>query len=72
MRIEITPRLSTLGNPANGLVNFQELTITVDAKLGEWLDLGAMVGRHGEIQRAILESAAMDSGEQRTVRLKIE
>lgn len=72
VRIEITPRLSTLGNPATDLVNFQELTTTVDAKLGEWLDLGAMVGRHDEIQRAILESATTDTGEQRTVRLKIE
>ncbi len=72
VRIEITPRLSTLENPATGLVNFQELATTVDAKLGEWLDLGAIVDQHGEIQRAILESAAGDTGEQHTFRIKIE
>jgi hypothetical protein len=72
VRIEITPRLSTLENPSTGLVNFQELTTTVEAKLGEWIDLGAMLGNGNDVQRAILESAATVSGEQRTVRLKIE
>ena len=72
VRIEITPRLSTLDNPATGLVNFQELTTTVEMKLGEWIDLGAMLGSGNDVQRAILESAATESGEQRSVRLKIE
>lgn len=72
VRVEITPRLSTLENPATGLANFQELTTTVEAKLGEWIDLGAILSGGNEIQRAILKSAATESGEQRTVRLKIE
>ena len=72
VRVEITPRLSTLENPATGLANFQELTTTVEAKLGEWIDLGAILSGGNEIQRAILESAATESGERRTVRLKIE
>ena len=72
VRVEITPRLSTLDNPATGLVNFQELTTTVETKLGEWIDLGALLGSGNDVQRAILESAATESGEQRSVRLKIE
>ena len=72
VRIEITPRLSTLDNPATGLVNFQKLTTTVETKLGEWIDLGAMLGSGNDVQRAILESAATESGERRSVRLKIE
>lgn len=72
VQIEITPRLSTLKNPSTGLADFQELTTTVEAKLGEWIDLGAILGHRDEVQRAILESAAAESGERRTVRLKIE
>ncbi len=72
VRIEITPRLATLQDPATGLANIQELTTTVDARLGQWIDLGAILGRRDEVGRAILESTAVQSGERRTVRLKIE
>jgi hypothetical protein len=97
--MEITPRLSTLRNPATGIADFdadhpwsapcgratrvqirsgricqdfQELTTTVEVKLGEWNDLGAILGHRNEIDRAILESATTESGERRTIRLKIE
>ncbi len=70
--VEITPRLSSLRNPATGLADFQELSATVETKLGEWLDLGEILGNRGEVQRAILESATTASGERRRVRLKIE
>jgi len=72
VRVEITPRLATLQNPATGLADFQELATTVDVRLGEWIDLGAIVGDHDEVGRAILDSSAMQTGERRTVRLKIE
>lgn len=70
--VEITPRLSTLQNPATGLVNFQGLATTVEVKRGEWLDLGKILGQRSQIQKAILESASTDSDERRTVRIKIE
>jgi type II secretory pathway component GspD/PulD (secretin) len=70
--VEITPRLSSLRNPATGLADFQELSTTVETKLGEWLDLGEILENRGEVHRAILESATTSSGERRTVRLKIE
>lgn len=72
VRLEITPRLSTFRDPAIGLANFQALSTTIEAKLGEWIDLGAILGNRGEIDRAILESGSAASGESRTVRLKIE
>ena len=72
VRMEIMPRLSSLRNPATGLADFQELATTVEVKLGEWIDLGAIFGSRDEIQRAILESATTQAGERRTVRLKIE
>lgn len=97
--MEITPRLSTLRDPASGLADFdadhsrsapcgraarvqirsgqicqdfQELTTAVEVKLGEWIDLGTILGQRHEIDRAILESATTESGERRTIRLKIE
>jgi type II secretory pathway component GspD/PulD (secretin) len=70
--VEITPRLSSLRNPATGLADFQELSTTVETKLGEWLDLGEILGNRDEVHRAILESANTTSGERRTVRIKIE
>jgi len=72
VRMEITPRLSTLRDPATGLADFQELSTTVEVRLGEWIDLGTILGQRNEIDRAILESAATESGERRTIRLKIE
>lgn len=70
--VEITPRLSSLRNPAVGLVDFQELSTAVETKPGEWLDLGEIPGNRDEVHRAILESTATTSGERRTVRIKIE
>ncbi|WP_172426013.1 hypothetical protein [Sulfuricaulis limicola] len=70
--VEITPRLSSLRDPATGLADFQELSTTVETKLGEWLDLGEILGNRGEVERAILESASTSAGEHRTVRIRIE
>jgi type II secretory pathway component GspD/PulD (secretin) len=72
VRMEITPRLSTLRDSATGLADFRELSTTVEIRLGEWIDLGTILGHRNEIDRAILESAATESGERRTIRLKIE
>lgn len=72
VRMEITPRLSTLRDPATGLADFQELSTTVEVRLGEWINLGTILDHRNEIDRAILESAATESGERRTIRLKIE
>jgi len=72
IRLEIVPRLSTLENPEIGLARFQELATTVTVKFGEWFDLGEIATANDEIQRAILESGAVRSGEHRTVLLKVE
>jgi len=59
VRMEITPRLSTLRDPATGLTNYQELATTVEAKLGEWIDLGTILGHRNEIDRASSVAAAV-------------
>lgn len=72
VELEIAPRLSFVGNRGIQDVRFQELGTTVSAKLGEWVDLGGMTSGRDEISRAIFETASTQSGERRTVRLKVE
>lgn len=72
VQLEITPRLSSLADPATGLANFQELRTTVSARLGEWVDLGAIQGGGEDVRRAIVESATAGSAEQRTVWIRVE
>lgn len=70
--LEITPRLASRQSPGTEIVNYQELSTVVETKRGEWLDLGQILGSRGEIERAILDSAATSSGERRTVRIKVD
>ena len=72
VQLDIMPRLSSLADPASGLANFQELRTTVNVRLGEWIDLGAISGAGENIRRAIVESATAGSAEQRTVWIKVE
>lgn len=72
VQLDITPRLATVADPARGLINFHELRTTVHARLGEWVDLGQVVGVHSEINRAILDSRTTEGVEQQTILLKIE
>lgn len=72
VQLEITPRLSSLADPAAGLANFQELRTTVNVRLGEWIDLGGISGAGENVRRAIVESATAGDTEQRSVWLKVE
>jgi len=72
VQLEITPRLSALADPSTGLANFQELRTTVNVRLGEWIDLGAISGAGENVRRAIVDSAVSDRAEQRSVWLRVE
>lgn len=72
VQLDITPRLSSLADPATGLANFQELRTTVNVRLGEWIDLGAISGAGENVRRAIVESATAGDDEQRSVWVKVE
>ncbi len=72
VQLDITPRLSSLADPASGLANFQELRTTVMVRPGEWIDLGAISGAGENVRRAIVESATAGSAEQRSVWIKVE
>jgi hypothetical protein len=69
--LEITPRLAG-PNTADGTLRFQELQTTVTARLGEWIDLGSVVGQTSDVHRAILQSGSTQSGERASVALKVE
>lgn len=72
VELEIAPRLSFVGSEGVQDVRFQELRTTVSTRLGEWVDLGGMTSGRDEISRAIFETASTQSGERRTVRLRVE
>jgi hypothetical protein len=72
VELEISPRLSFVGNRGIQDVRFQELRTTVSVKLGEWVELGGINSARDEVSRAIFETASTQSGEQRVVRLKVE
>ena len=72
VQLEVTPRLSSLADPATGLANFQALRTTVNVRLGEWVDLGGIQGVGEDVRRAVAESAVADSSERRSVWIKVE
>ncbi len=71
VQLEIAPRLSAPGRN-DGAFQFHELRTTVTARLGEWIDLGALTGQSSKVHRAILQSARDDTRERITVLLKVE
>lgn len=71
VQLEITPRL-TSPRSAEGTYRFQELRTTVTARLGEWIDLGLLLGETSDVNRAILQSARSQANERATIALKVE
>jgi len=71
VELEITPRL-TSPRSADGTFRFQELRTTVTIRLGEWIDLGVLLGETSDVNRAILNSARSQANERATVALKVE
>lgn len=70
--LEITPRLASLQDPATGLANFQELATTVTLKLGDWIDLGAILSTHDTVSNAIPESGADSAADRWTILVRVE
>jgi len=72
VELEIAPRLSFIGNRGTQVVNFQELRTTVSVRLGEWVDLGGATVSRDDVSSAIWSTASTQSGERRTIMLKVE
>jgi hypothetical protein len=71
VELEITPRLSNTRD-AEGTYRIQELRTTVTAHLGEWIDIGLVLGETSDANRAILQSAQTQGSERSTIALKVE
>ena len=71
VQLEITPHL-TSPRSADGTYRFQELRTTVTARLGEWIDLGLILGESSDVSRAILNSARSQTSERATISMKVE
>ena len=72
VQLDITPRVARLSDPRHAIVDFRELATTVTARLGEWIDLGQILGTNSEVNRAILQRDTARSDEQWRVLLKVE
>lgn len=70
--LEITPRLAFRGERGDQEVMFQELTTSVRAPLGEWVDLGGTIEHRHEVHRAILGRRAETASDRRALRVKVE
>jgi type II secretory pathway component GspD/PulD (secretin) len=70
--LDITPRLAFRGEGGTEDVHFQELTTTVRAPLGAWVDLGGSVEQHSQVHRAILSRRTETGGRGGSLRVKVD
>lgn len=68
--LEITPRLTELHH--SGIVDFTELSTTIQVHPGEWVDLGGMLANRDEVSRAILDSASGSGDSSTQLRVKVQ
>ncbi len=70
--LEITPRLAFLSDQGSQLVTFSELSTRVSVKIGEWVDLGGVLGNASQVGRMILGSSASQSQEQSSLQVRVD
>lgn len=72
VRIQITPRFAFSGNGSTQPVDFQELSTTVNARLGEWVDVGGSAETDSQVTRAILGRSAASGGTGTRVLIRVD
>lgn len=72
VEIEITPKLSFHAGHMIQPVTFYELRSAVLVDIGEWVDLGSVLGISNSVARAILDSGTTQASQGYTVMLKVE
>jgi type II secretory pathway component GspD/PulD (secretin) len=70
--LTLTPKLASLADPAIGLSNFQELSTHIHAKLGEWVDLGAVMNQRDAVSHTILSQDTDTASDRWTILVKVE
>ena len=70
VELEITPTFSSLQQ--NGRIEFEQLSSTVRAQRGEWVNLGGMMQDKDEVSRAILTSSSAQSSQNNQLFIRVE
>lgn len=70
--IEVTPQFSFTSNHGSRAVDFQRLHTTIDARIGQWVDLGGVVGENSEITRTILGRTTVTGATRRRILIRID
>lgn len=70
--IKITPQFSFTGNHGGQTVDFRRLRTTIDARLGQWVDLGGTVGTGSQVTRQILGRTAVTGGIHRRILIRVD
>jgi len=70
VELEITPTFSSLQQ--NGRIEFEQLSSTVRAQRGEWVNLGGMMQDKDEVSRAILASSSGQSSQNNQLFIRVE
>ena len=70
VEVEITPRIARLN--AAGFIDFDELTTTVRAARGEWLDIGGLMQNRDQVSREIFSHSQREEGNSTRLRIKVD
>jgi hypothetical protein len=70
--LEITPRLAGMPQGVADRFRFQELSTTVSARFGQWVDLGAIANQSSQVSREILGYSRNESNERASVYVKVD
>ena len=72
VRIEIFPRISYLDNRGRDQkIHFAQAATTIFAPLGEWVDIGGVMGGKREVNRQILADSQHAAGKNLSMRLRV-
>ena len=72
VRIEIYPRISYLDNRGRDQkIHFARAATTIFAPLGEWVDIGGVMGGKREVNRQILADSRHAAGKHLSMRLRV-
>ncbi|MFL9608990.1 secretin N-terminal domain-containing protein [Methylobacillus sp. Pita2] len=70
VEVEITPRIARLN--AMGFIDFEQLSTTVRASRGQWLDIGGVMQGRDEVSRAILSQSQFAEGKNSRLQIKVD
>jgi len=70
--IEVTPQFAFASNRGGQTVAFQLLRTTIDARIGQWVNLGGAVGTNSAITQTILGQTITTGSDKRRILIRID